>query len=77
MLSTINLEPIARAICRAMNIDPDGYNSAHKFHGTQHRFRPANGNLMPSAMETVPNWRAAEHVAWAALQALSAMMTAP
>lgn len=63
----LDLELIARAICKAMNINPDGYAHAHLFWATNLRFSG-------SALEGVPNWRAAEHVARAAIEAIAAII---
>ena len=56
-------EAVARAICKAMNINPDGFASAHKFHSSQDM-------ISDGQMWTLRNWEAAEHVAVAAMEAM-------
>lgn len=56
------VERVARAICRVMNVNPDGFNDAHRFHATQEMV--AGGQVW-----TLRNWQAAEPVARAAIAA--------
>lgn len=63
--TTTKREAVARAICKAMNINPDGYSHAHKFHSDQ-------DPIAKGQMWTIRNWQAAEHVAMAAIEAAQA-----
>ena len=57
------VEQVARAICREMNINPDGHTSAHRFNAVQDR-------VEGTALVTLSNWQAAEHLARAAIAAM-------
>lgn len=59
--TTATVESVARAICRAMNVNPDGYRHAHLFHAMQDVRHGA-------ALVTLANWEAARHVAEAAIK---------
>lgn len=59
-------ERVARAICKAMNIDPDGRSDANRFNRLQDRRFKRKGVVM---LETMTNWQAAQHVALAAMAA--------
>lgn len=57
------IERISRAICREMNIDPDGCRHAHVF-------RVCQDCRVGDALVTIRNWEAAEHVARAVIRAM-------
>lgn len=58
------VEKVARALCRAMNVNPDGFNDANKFHSAQEITKYGQ-------MWTFRNWQAAESMARAAIAAMS------
>lgn len=57
------VERVARAICESLNIDPDGYESAHELHAAQEVWD--GRTLIP-----LRNWQAAQRVARAAIAAM-------